>query len=443
MFLQAQPRLWGKPFQPEGNKNKSFYVRSGEKALKDKYYQDAVAYAAQAMTLDLSKRQLKKCLEVLNGSYNHFLTGHEKSVLEKKENSQDKINDDEMNRRHDIFRLYSELHSVNEVLNQVPGDKFRTKKASFDFVYKDFSSEMEAAEKHRDAGRPAAAGLHYKIAEGLFDPEGKDRGANKEAAKEYRIAMAYMNNYKDVSEKHEKAKFLGTARMSIHHFLARNPADLPAFSSLSPEHTIFSTLHKHASKATFFEVFPDLTVGMVIYQTGNAQDYNKVVNQANMEFDEKEEMDYRLVCIYDGYEVTKKVADPKTKKEENEVVVREVKTKNSEGKEETTKIKEKVYATITEYSKELYLTLTATYSVIEIATGETVQTGQASSTERWSHAWAKYSGNEKALSSYQKGLAKTTDKPWPDVKPLLKEAAKQLGENIGGKLTGFINREGS
>jgi len=59
-FAFAQPQYWDAPFTPESGKGKGFYVRNGEKELKDKNYLKAAAYTAKALTFDLSKRQKRK-----------------------------------------------------------------------------------------------------------------------------------------------------------------------------------------------------------------------------------------------------------------------------------------------------------------------------------------------------------------------------------------------
>ena len=442
VFLSAQPNFWKKPFEPESGKGKGFYVRNGEKELKNKNYLKASAYSAQALTYDLSKRQKKKCLENIKAAYPAFIDGHSQEISVKKEGAQKIISDEEMNRRYNLYKLYSEIQSVNKTLNGLSSDKLKAKKVSFSYSHIDYSNEIEKANSHLDEGRPAAAELHYQKAEKLFDPEKKERLTNKAAAKEYKIADRYSAGYKDVSEKYKKSAELGTALVSIHHFQIRNPLEISKLTALGTEHSLYKTLNEIAKPLAFIEIYPDQTVGIILHQQGDANDFNKKANAVNFANDKKIGTDFRIECIYNGIDVRKDILDPQVDEVEKEIVVREVKTTDSEGNTKTEKIKEKVKATVTTYSKEMTVSISATYKVIDTSTNKVVEEGESSASSKWYHSWARYSGNKKALSDYQKDLAEKKDAAWPEDKPYLKEAGEQLGTYIGGKLKPFVNKEG-
>ena len=176
---------------------KSLFTREGNllteamNAQSQGNYHAAVLKAAESVRID---NEYQEAITFLRDVYPEANSYYKQKIDEKKSSGRAFVNDE-------IAGLYNMLHSINEAVRTLPPIYDPQTKATVDFSYTDYRSDLE---KYREL----AAEDHYQ--EGLKYSKLKGRENSKTAAKEFETALSFVPDYKDAEKRKSSALEAGT-----------------------------------------------------------------------------------------------------------------------------------------------------------------------------------------------------------------------------------------
>jgi len=121
-------------------------------------------------------------------------------------------------------------------------------------------------------------------------------------------------------------------------------------------------------------------------------------------------------------------------KEEANVVVGTEKYVDNKGKTRERDVYGDVYATATIYTKTASASIGGSYKIIEVKTAKIKKSESFSEEASFSHQWAIFSGDKKALSSRTKSLCQRSETRAPVEAELVNEAARSLSTSLAETL---------
>ncbi len=129
-----------------------------------------------------------------------------------------------------------------------------------------------------------------------------------------------------------------------------------------------------------------------------------------------------------------------TSEEETEVVIRTEEYTDEDGITQEREIKGKVFCRYRKFTKTANVSISTSYSILEVETGKIKQQETVEIKNSWSYTWArKISGDDRALSYNIKKLMEKAEPFPPSINEMVKEALKQTGTDIANKLCGYLS----
>nr|WKN39756.1 hypothetical protein K4G66_13755 [Tunicatimonas sp. TK19036] len=472
----AQPTTWESPYQVEQGKRDGYYVSQAKKLMKKEAYNASVANAVAALAIVDKKRQIRKAQEALREAYPSAISSSEARISALKASSADFKDDNTVNARYEIVKLYQEMVDFTNALKALPPETLESKKKDdLTFTYNDYSNDLVTAEQLLQEGKQLAAEKHYTEAGDLM--ASNDIESNKKAAKKYDLATQYIPGFKNANEKYEEARALGTTRMFITDF--RNKSGIAPYNHLGAK--VSSHIATTISNNGPYEFFELVHIGTVMNQTseissadqaatgmtigfsaeqlandilGTQSDTNTPAQNASPAYTDEDDgaliehlLDQNVHLIMRG-EITristaKNNNDPVTETIEKEIVLRKEKYKDSEGKEKEREIKGKVAARYTTYSREATAMIEGVYHIVDLATGNIIETQSITGTYKFYDDWASYSGDERALSKYQKSKAKEKPVEFPRDETMIYSASDDYSKEASNSALQYVTVVGS
>jgi len=431
--IAAQPQFWRGAAQIETGKNANFYARKAKKEAKNGKMIKGLMYAAKSLNTSPKKKNIKTAVDVLNTHYQYFITSTESSIAKYQEESKVITKDKEVNNRYAVVRLSTELDRLQQLLKEVPSSNFKPKKdPAFTYTPKDYSSELSKAKNLLEAGKMEILEIHYSKGLAAYNTA-KTVQNYRYAAMILNMAMDYDKQYKNVAELYPKAKEKGTTRLIMHSVKIPGAGMINDLTSAQTENHVSSYYYDNSkNKFPYFDFYPADPSGTYIVR--DLESYNRERNNFSV-FKEKEiDFHFRLISSYLRYNIDEKPTTSNTENVTKEIVIREEKYKDAEGKEKKRKIKGTVRANITYFTKQANIELAMNAKIQKIADESIVQKGDYEVLYSYSYEWATYTGDKRALESYHLSSIEKKPQPRLDIKTAMNEASEKLGDDIGEKL---------
>ncbi|MBU2914932.1 CsgG/HfaB family protein [Reichenbachiella agariperforans] len=395
-------------FDVKGDEGENYYEReakrnfdSGKSAFEDADVPErftpslGLINAATGLKIANRKGSISDLQELLRINYEWVTNSNLLTIDELKKSSAVFVDDETVNQRAEIVNFYTVIKKYNMVLKTTNPEKFeaaKKKDSDLDLDLKDVSADLKAAEEALDEAIEAAAAMHY--AKGREQSQGQDLVSNKEAAKSFRYAYEYVDNYRDAKDRYATTRKLGTTRLGLSDF--ENIANSGNNVAGSITYDILSYFSSRGDVYEFFEVLDRDALNRILEEQklsisglmaeGTTADLGELVGVNSIMIGKVTQATFekeRLDGVSRSYSKKVKVGEE---------------TYTEDGKEKTRDIKEEVTVKMSEENKIARSTVSATFKIVDVTTGRIIAVDEVSYTSKWSGTWYAYeSGDKRAI----------------------------------------------
>jgi len=321
------------------------------------------------------------------------------------------------------------LTNLNQVIRNLPTLINKKTKKIIKFRITDYTQVLAKAKTN-------AAEVHYQEGLRLSNKEGLD--IQKQAAKEFKKAIRYQPGYKDAESRYEKARKAAIKRMAI----------IP-FKDISTKKGRYGALSETVTDEIISDVMNDTS----------AMEFLEIISRDQLE-QAMQEQKLGLTGIIDSKtaakigtvlglhefltgEITQIIyrSEKTAKKSGSEKASVAVGTKkeyytDSKGRSRSRDktVYADVYATVTYYTKTAKAKIIGSYYIIEVKTARIKKAESFSGEYNYKYEWARFSGDERALSSRAKWLTAKDEEYAPTEEEMVTNAAHNLSESLAKTL---------
>lgn len=379
-------------------------------------YDNAVAVCAQSLKLkpeyDKAQLLMQESFRLAKDSHLNNIKNQETNISKFKWDG--------------IVNEYNSLISLNQTVNSLPPLTDKKTGQTIKFEISDYSEQLNQAKQK-------AAESHYLEAVELSKKEGLD--IQKHAAKEFKKAESYVPGYKNCAEMYEKCRKAGIKRIAIIPFENKSgKAHYGAISEMITDN-IISNIMNDPSAMEFLEIISrdQLETVMREQQLGVSGIIDeKSVVQLGQILGVHEMVSGQITQIIHTPERTTTTELQETEK----VVVGQEKYIDNKGKQQTRSVWGDVYAQVKKFKKVAQATINGSYKIVEIKTAKLIKSDSFKGDDYFLSEWAKFSGDEKALSKSTRNLLKAEEFA-PAEEAMVNDAANDLSKKLATALKDY------
>lgn len=443
-YAYNQPDTWKQPYNPEVGLKPNQYLSKAKNALKRGNYYVATYNAALALSISQKKRHIAKAHEFLKQSYDRTIDDKEYTIETLEGQTGQYADHSEANNKQKIWLNYRELRNLTRLLKRIPKDLFKAQKRKERDLFlqlKDYSSQAKQAQANFQTSKAKSAAVFYE--QGIELRENETLPYQRRAAKAFKMAGQYVPDYKDAADLYKEARENAITRLGVLEFSSSDQAK--QYGELGPEVSdkLLTAFLSKGSKNTFefFELVSRDQLKQIIeeqkFSVSGLFDESSTVELGNLKG-----VHYLLVGKITTADVSNEKSDPQTKTVKREVVVKQEKYKDKDGKEKTRDIKGIVKADVTTYGKYATGIIKGSYKIIDVKTGA-IHTIKAFKGEaNFETSWGSFKGDKRALSYSERRLVNREEKPFPSDSKLLDRAIDNMLSEVVSKLYDFAREVG-
>lgn len=402
----AQPNYKIYPFKIKKGEGENYYEREAKRNLEmegkssapDRFLPGVgLINAAQGLKVAKRKGSIADLQEILQTNYDWITESNLTEIEDLKSQSEVFEDDNTVFQKAEIVNYYTLINRFNKILKTTPPTKFEAPKKKLpglelDLV--DVAEELSAAREELAAAKEAAAAMHFDKGRELA--RGSDIQSNKEAAKSFRYAFEYVPDFRDAKTRYDAARKLGTTRLGISTFESYTS---PQYGDLGGQISsdILGRFSRDQDEFEFFEVIDRDALDRILAEQKLSLS-GLMDESTTAELGGLAGVNAIIVGKVTQANVDRQRMDPVARSYSKEVKVGEEKYTDDEGKEKTRDIKEKVTVQMNEHKKLSNATITATYKILDVATGAVLAADNLTSSSRWEGVWHTYRyGDKRAI----------------------------------------------
>ena len=321
----------------------------------------------------------------------------------------------------DIAAEYEALIKLSKAIRALPTLTVKKTKEIIKIEVTDYTEDLAEAKTN-------AAEAHYQEGLRLSKKEGMD--IQKQAAKEFKAVERFSLGYKDAASLYEKCRQAGVKRMAIIPFEDKSGkgGKYGALSEMITDEIISNVINDPSameflelvSRDQLEQVMREQQLGLTdVIDAHTAVQLGKVLGVHEILTGKITQIIY-----------TPERTVPKKVKEEANVVVEKEKYVDDKGKTREKNVYGDVYATVTIYTKTSQASIGGSYKIIEVKTAKIKKSESFSRKASFSHQWATYSGDKRALSRGSKSLTQKSEELAPAEEEMVNEAARSLSTSL-------------
>lgn len=287
---------------------------------------------------------------------------------------------------------------------------------------------------YKDTLALAAEG-YYQEGNRLLKQE--DIDIQKQAAKEFKTAMSYVSGYKDSASLYERARKGGLKRIAIIPFDDKS-GKKGQYGAVAEEviDGIVSDIMNDPSATEFLEIISrdQLERVMAEHKLGMSGIVDeKTAVEAGKILGVQEILTGQITNLTVSPERTMNKQIP-----EKKTLCRDVAYRDEKGKEKSRSVCDvEVSATVTIYSREAGASITGSYKIIDVKTGKLKKSDSFTGKYAFLYEWAKYSGDQGALSTGSQNLASKNEQGAPVNDEMVNKAKKNLMTSLASALKSY------
>jgi hypothetical protein len=354
-----------------------------------------------------------------------------KAVAEREANIQ-KLNATSDPGKYDkIVAEYAALDVIQTTARKLPPLADPKSGITVTFAYKDYVADWDSAKNN-------AAEYHYqngiKIAANSTNVD-----VQKQAAKEFKTALTYVDNYKDASAKYDNCRSLGIKRIAIIPFDDKSGSNgkYGALNEMIVD-GVYSGIMNDPSCTEFLEIITRDQIDILLREHNlNASGLVDASSAANFG---------KLLGVHEIMtgKISQIIFTPERTVSKDFSETANVKTGEEQYYDDKGKLKTKdVYGDVscnyTKYTKTSSAKITGSYIIVDVETGKIKKQDQFTCEKPWADVWAtKGYGDEKGLSKETYNLCTKSEPLAPVEADLVTEAMHDLTGNFVTQIKGYV-----
>lgn len=436
--LIAQPNYTLKTYKVQTGKKTNFYDREAKGLIKKERFTEATLNAATALKAAEKKKHFSDAQQRLNEAYQSALDANLARAEQLKESTATFEGDQTVTDFAELIRIYTVMTDIQELLASIPNAAFKpSKRKDQGFTYEpvDYSNELASTKEKFEESKKEAAAMHYAKGRELENSETKSE--LRQSAKHFRWANDYSPDYRDATDRYEDVKVIATTRMGVNKFDMSASSEYGDVGARLTEQ-LLNNLSSRARQLEFFEVMDREQLDEVIREQKLSLS-GLMDESTTAEIGELKGVDVILIGNITESIVDRQESGPDEQSYTKEVVLRKEKYTDEDGKEKTRDIKGDVTATAKIYSKSAEATVGCTYKVIDVQTGEVLESGSITGLDTWQYSWiGSFRGDKRALPS---SMPRSESK-YPSLSRMTNNASKQASNKVFSGLNSYISQVG-
>ena len=350
------------------------------------------------------------------------------AVIEHEANLNNLSSSTEKFRWDKIVSEYNDLIRLNRTIDQLPALRNKATGELIELETTDYSSKMDPAIQ-------MAAETHYN--EGMTLSSSNDLKIKKQAAKEFKMALGFVSEYRDASQKYEKMRQAAILRMAIMPFEDKT-GTRRKYGSVSEVimDDVVSSILSDNSATEFLELVSRERLEEVIEEQALSQsgiiDESMAVEVGKI-LGVNEILSGKITqIIVSPGETTRDVHQEKSK-----VVIRREKYVDDEGKEKVRKIYGEVEAKVIVFKRSTSARIRGSYNIVDVETARILKSDSFEESSSANVSWATFSGDERAISWSTRQLAKKGEQRVPVEGEMINRAAKKISTSIANSIKDY------
>ena len=327
-----------------------------------------------------------------------------------------------------IVSEYNDLIRLNQTIEQLPSLRLKATGELIEIETTDYSSQINTAKQ-------MAAETHYE--EGVTLSSSDDLKIKKQAAKEFKIALGFVSEYRDASEKYEKMRQAAILRMAIMPFEDKTET-WRKYSPVSEVimDDVISYILRDDSATEFLELVSRERLQQVMQE--------QALSQSGI-IDESMAVEVGKILgvneILSG-KITQIIVSPEqttrnVRNEKKRVVIRREKYVDDEGKEKVRKIYGEVEAKVIVFKRTTSARIRGSYNIVDVETARILKSDSFEEFSSSNVSWATYSGDDRAISYSTRELAKKGEQRVPIEDEMINRAAKKISTSIAKSIKDY------
>lgn len=435
--LAAQANYSLRTQRVEKGRKSRYYVRQANNQMDRNNYRGAALNAATALKVARKKRQISLAQETLSEVYPVAIQRSEQ-LIENLKNETNNFNGDEtVTKSAHLIRVYTELIQLQDILGRLPKKAFKPAKkrdAGFEYEPRDFAGDLDVAKNLFEVSKSQAAAMHYE--EGRRLERSDDKNELRKAAQRFTWAQQYVKDYRDSRERYESAKKAATTRMGITQFDASNVEQ--ANMGIKVSQTLLEGLLNRSDRLPFFEIVDRKQLDAVLKEQELSLS-GLLDESTTAEIGALKGVDVLLVGTITETIVDRQATGPDENTYNREVVIRKEKYTDEDGNEKTRDIRGTVSAKAEVFSKSAESSVGVTFKVIDVKTGDILETGSMVGRYVWDFTWiSKFEGDKRALPR----RIPRREQKYPSISVMTNAAADEVSDRIMNQLQRYLNQVG-
>ncbi|VAX31952.1 hypothetical protein MNBD_NITROSPIRAE01-1818 [hydrothermal vent metagenome] len=357
-----------------------------------------------------------------------------------------------------VITKYEILIQLNRLVKNLPPLLDKNMNLPIRFVINDFSSDWLLSKKVA-AGAYYAAGTQLGLEGGIIK--------NRAASEHFKKVMIYVPGYKDTDTLAKKYQKLGTKRVAIIPFLW--PEDQNQYKALGRkivDDLKQSITVQNKKEMEYLHIVPSETVNDILSKHQLGQHGLEINKESAIEIGKALSAHELIVGDITMLSITPPTTNEQEKRETTTVTITRQKNlkergmgvlgdvlggksaKKSVGKHgnDTNTVQEdvEVFADITVYELNAAVKVSGVYNVINLQTVNNRESDIISGESAFSHRWASFSGDKRALSKHTKKLLEqNANRKAPAESKMVNNAVNDFSQSLLSKLKAeLFNIEG-
>ncbi len=438
--LHAQPNFKIEKYSVEPGRKANKYNNEAGRQFKKGNYNAATLNAAYALRLADKKGQIREAQSRLLDSYDRAIQENLSHIEALKSSSASFINDQTVTDRARIVSLYQVMVDYNTILGGLPPSAFdpvKKKDPKLNLDIQDFTGDLQAAMAKLEEGKKEAAAWHYQQGRDLA--RSSELESNKQAARHFRWATEYVPGYEDASTWYDKTRKLGTTRMGVMSFeTSHQPEQYGDLGSIASDKFIADMPNDYE----FFELVTRDQLDVIIRE--QQLNISGLMDETSTtEVGQLKGVNVLLVGkITSASQDRQEGGGSELYKEEKDVADGKEKYIDSEGNEKTRTKYKKVTAYVRYYNKSANGNVTGSFKILDVKTGSILKAGAIVGNYNWTHRWATYTGDKRALSSTTEELVNNGPGQFPSRNAMVMGANRDLVYNLVEKVKEYADEVG-
>ncbi len=438
--LLAQPNFIIERYSVKPGKKAGNYNNEAGRLFKKGQYNAATLNAAHALRLAVKKGQIREAQSRLLDSYDRAVQENLSNIEALKASSATFVNDQTVTDRAKIVSLYQVMVDYNRILSGLPPSAFdpvKKKDPKLNLDIQDFTGDLQEAMTRYNEGKKEAAAWHYQQGRDLA--RSSELEANKQAARHFRWAMEYVPGFEDAQDWYDKTRKLGTTRMGVMSFeTSSQPSQYGDLGAIAADEFIA----KMPNDYEFFELVTRDQLDLVIRE--QQLNISGLMDETSTtEVGQLKGVNVLLVGkITSASQDRQQGGGDQLYKEEKEIADGKEKYVDSEGNEKTRTKYKTVTAYVRFYNKSANGNVTGSFKILDVKTGTILKAGAIVGNYNWTHRWATFTGDERALSSATRSLVNNGHGEFPSRNKMVLNANEDLAHNLIEKVKEYADEIG-